>query len=245
MEVLQFEVSGITAFFKSPCVNSSNGDMWFSFPHIHKVAVAGIVGALTGKGGYRGWEHGKAYPEFWEKFKDMGLAVVPSKPIFKRRMMDCTNTTGFANQMAKFGMGMIYKEQWLAGTKSDPLKWTLYIRNDEDGYFNEIRDAVMGNNTVFMPYLGNNHHFCDIGNARIVPVRPAGGTHIDSLFIKKDGVVIEEPERRGKHTYIQYKAPEGLEEGTGLYSYGQFILTNRAVHGVDIYTDGRKAITFI
>lgn len=49
MKALKFTLSGNTAFFKKPDVNTN---VYFTFGHIHKVALLGLFGAALGYGGY-------------------------------------------------------------------------------------------------------------------------------------------------------------------------------------------------
>ena len=50
MDVLRFELSGKTAFFKKPDMNSY---LYFTYGNIHKVALLGIFGAILGFFRYR------------------------------------------------------------------------------------------------------------------------------------------------------------------------------------------------
>lgn len=244
MKAIKFDIEGHTAFFKNPCINStSETDMWFSFPHIHKIAIAGIIGALIGKDGYRA-RNDQTYPSFWEDFKNIKVAIIPSKPIFKKKVVGCANTTGFANQESKFGKSMVYGEQWLMGTEDEPLKWSIYIEDTEEKIFNDICDAIMNGRMVYMPYLGNNHHFCDIKNAELVELKKSDSMTVDSIFILNDDIIVEEMKGRQKSIYIQYNAPIGLEEQSCSYSYAQHILTNRPVRGLDLYADDQANVAF-
>ena len=49
MKVLGFTLSGKTAFFKNPEVNSY---VYFTYGNIHKIALLGIFGAILGYGGH-------------------------------------------------------------------------------------------------------------------------------------------------------------------------------------------------
>ena len=50
MEAVKFTLSGRNAFFKKPEVNAY---YYFTYSHIHKVALLGIFGAILGYGGYK------------------------------------------------------------------------------------------------------------------------------------------------------------------------------------------------
>ena len=49
MDVLKFQLSGETAFFKRPDVNTY---LYFTYGNIHKVALLGMLGAIMGYKGY-------------------------------------------------------------------------------------------------------------------------------------------------------------------------------------------------
>jgi CRISPR-associated protein Cas5h len=49
MKALSFNLSGNFAHFKKPDVNSY---AYFTYSHIHKVALLGIIGAILGLEGY-------------------------------------------------------------------------------------------------------------------------------------------------------------------------------------------------
>ena len=49
MEVIKFTISGKTAFFKDPSVNSGTT---LTFNCIHKISIMGIIGAIMGYEGY-------------------------------------------------------------------------------------------------------------------------------------------------------------------------------------------------
>ena len=49
METLKFTLAGQNAFFKKPDVNEY---CYFTYGHIHKVALLGMLGAIAGYKGY-------------------------------------------------------------------------------------------------------------------------------------------------------------------------------------------------
>ena len=62
MKALKFILSGKTAFFKVPMVNSV---CYFTYGNIHKPALLGMFGAILGYKGY-GYEI-TDFPEYYEK----------------------------------------------------------------------------------------------------------------------------------------------------------------------------------
>ena len=75
LKVLRFQLSGRTAFFKKPEVNTYG---YFTYGMVHKVALLGIFGAILGYGGYTKQHRDKTdYPEFYERLKDIKISIIP------------------------------------------------------------------------------------------------------------------------------------------------------------------------
>ena len=82
METVKFTLSGQTAFFKKPDVNEY---CYFTYGHIHKVALLGMLGAIAGYKGYSAKRQAakksktliEDYPEFYEKLRQIKVAIVP------------------------------------------------------------------------------------------------------------------------------------------------------------------------
>lgn len=73
MKALKFTLSGKTAFFKRPEVNTN---YYFTFGNIHKVALLGIFGAILGYQGYNATKD-KGLPEFYQKLHDLKIFNIP------------------------------------------------------------------------------------------------------------------------------------------------------------------------
>ena len=74
MRVLKFRLSGETAFFKKPDVNTY---FYFTYGHLHKIALLGLFGAILGYGGYAQQKKDEMFPAFYERLKNLQLSVVP------------------------------------------------------------------------------------------------------------------------------------------------------------------------
>ena len=85
MEILKLKLSGKSAFFKKPEVNTY---CYFTYGNLHRVALLGILGAILGYKGYSQMQDilsnkkkkGKlesSYPEFYEKLKNLKIAILP------------------------------------------------------------------------------------------------------------------------------------------------------------------------
>ena len=114
METLKFTLAGQNAFFKKPDVNEY---CYFTYGHIHKVALLGMLGAIAGYKGYGSkYETVKKskilsedYPEFYEKLKQIKIAVVPKNEngYIQKKIHTFNNSVGYANKDGN----LIVKEQ--------------------------------------------------------------------------------------------------------------------------------------
>ena len=101
MKVLRFTLSGKQAFFKKPEVNKY---YYFTYGHIHRVALLGLLGAVMGYSGYAQIGQKKQtdvpeYPEFYQQLKDLKTAVIPccEKGSFPQKMIAFNNSVGYAS----------------------------------------------------------------------------------------------------------------------------------------------------
>jgi CRISPR-associated protein Cas5h len=135
LKAIKFTLSGETAHFKIPEVNSIN----LTYSHIHKVAVLGILGNMIWLGGRRNKSKDQLYPEFYDKLKDLQISIVPRKKVFGKAIKEFTNTTGFANKIdAKQGTTLMVREQILIKPS-----WDIYIiQNSDNAYFMQIKDFI-------------------------------------------------------------------------------------------------------
>lgn len=74
MKTLMFKLSGETAFFKQPDVNTY---LYYSYGSIHKVALMGMFGSILGLGGYNQQKKNDVYPEFYKQLNEMKIAICP------------------------------------------------------------------------------------------------------------------------------------------------------------------------
>ena len=101
MQALKFKLSGKTAIFKRPDVNVH---CLFTYSHIHKPALLGILGAICGFAGYNSQkahndrciaEKRKTdildYPEFYEKLKDIKITISPREATFSTKTQKFNN----------------------------------------------------------------------------------------------------------------------------------------------------------
>lgn len=254
MNILKFTLSGKTAFFKKPDVNSN---YYFTYGHIHKVALLGIFGAIMGYGGYNQQVRNNKmiYPEFYEKLRDIKISIapeqinkevnqanfVPRKNIvktgyFNKKIQTFNNTVGYANTDGN----LIVREQWL----EDPC-WSIYLMLQSD-IEEDIAKRIISSKATYIPYLGKNDHMATISNAKIIEMENitlSEGLCVDSLYLKDcfeacindelDGLFDLEEQMEVTFKYEE-RLPVALEESTNQYVTKAFVYTNGKVVPKDI-----------
>ena len=256
MEILKFTLCGKTAFFKKPDVNNY---VYYTFGHIHKVALLGLIGAVLGYDGYQKQaieklyskpsnkdnknvncdSENSCYPEFYKKLKDLKIGVVPvsDNGIFPKRIQQFNNTTCFASIGSKYGQNLIVTEQWL----ENPA-WDIYIILNCDEAEN-IKNSLCGNKTYYTPYLGTNDHMACIQNVQTLTdekVKPLESdkekttVNICSLFQTNIGIIkntSDDDDQQNDIDLYKYEEylPVGLDDKNNLYTYEKFTCTNMPV----------------
>lgn len=154
MDFLKFIVSGDYAAFAKPTKNTK---CIYTFQHIHKIAVYGIIGATLGFNSYE--TAFKKYPEFYDKLKDVRMAIIPSKTAYKklRYPLDVDDKRRVKSK------GRIVEKQLLINPS-----WTIYIPMS-DPYISDFAKSLMDNKTVYERFLGSRECKAIISNiSRIV-----------------------------------------------------------------------------
>lgn len=227
MKALKFILKGQTAFFKKPDVNTY---LYFTYGNIHKIAILGILGAVLGFGGYNQQDKKAVYPDFYEKLKNIKIAIVPlnERAYVPKRVQSFNNSVGYASKEA--GGNLIVTEQWL-----EKPRWEIYVELNSNIYGNEIAESFEKNSFVFIPYLGKNDHFADIEHAEEVELKEEKQVDkLHSLFFKKHFEILkshgldifEEEEVTWKY---EERLPVLLEEITSQYITERMVFTNARV----------------
>ncbi|MDR5587508.1 type I-B CRISPR-associated protein Cas5b [Clostridium aquiflavi] len=243
MKVLKFKLSGKTAFFKKPDVNTY---LYFTYGNIHKVALLGLFGSVLGYGGYNQMKLKEElsekkkkdevkikFPEFYEKLKDLKVSIAPSneKGFIPKKVQCFNNSVGYASK--EQGGNLIVKEQWLENPS-----WDIYvlIENEES---QKIADNLINHKAVYSPYLGKNDHYADISNVELLDTESildgSNVNKINCLFTKESfKVVLDEEDEYEDDIYeetfkYEEKLPIVLNEDTNMYELKSFLYTNMKV----------------
>lgn len=260
MRVLKFTLSGETGFFKKPDVNTY---LYFTYGHIHKVALLGIFGAILGYKGYnqtkinkpskKAKENNIVFPEFYEKLKDIKLSIVPNneKGFINKKVQVFNNSVGYASK--EQGGNLIIKEQWLENPS-----WDIYVlvNNNES---ENIADYILNNKCVYTPYLGKNDHYANIDNATLIDENQINEAidldKISSLCPKKFFEIDMSVDEFGDFSddeiidtfKYEEKLPIGLDENTNMYILETLMYTNMKLinkNNTTVYNIENKSIVF-
>lgn len=263
MKILKFTLSGKTAFFKKPDVNTY---LYFTYGNIHKVALLGMFGAILGYGGYNQMkkmniskngnkkdDESSVFPEFYEKLKDTKIAIVPNneKGFISKKVQTFNNSVGYASK--EQGGNLIVKEQWLENPS-----WDIYVLiNSEES--EKVAEYIVNRKAIYEPYLGKNDHYANITNIEMIEnsevVELNKLNEINSLFPKKlfeVNLEDEEEDELSDDVYIEAfkyeeQLPIDLDKETNMYILEGFLYTNMKVSGysnADVYKVGKRNIVF-
>lgn len=250
MEILRFTLSGETAFFKKPEVNTY---YYFTYGNIHKVALLGMFGAILGYGGYtqkremikKKKELSEDFPEFYERLQNLKISIIPNakKGLIRKKVQTFNNSVGYASK--EQGGNLIVKEQWLENPS-----WDICILLDSKEA-EAIAEALKNQQCVYSPYLGKNDHYADISDVRSCKAEQKKGKSgiLNCLFPKESFELIEidEEDEEGDPTYkYQEKLPLALNAWTNNYELQSFLFTDALVawEDQDLYCVENQNVVF-
>jgi CRISPR-associated protein Cas5h len=266
MKILQFTLSGKTAFFKKPDVNTY---LYFSYGNIHKVALLGMFGAILGYSGYNQMKIGNmskkadkkaikevVFPEFYDKLQNVKIAIVPNneKGFIPKKVQIFNNSVGYASK--EQGGNLIVKEQWLENPS-----WDIYVLIDDEES-KKIAEYLLNHKTIYQPYLGKNDHNANITNIEIIEdneikehneVKKINYLCPKKLFeVKLEEDEEEEDDESVDEVYedifkYEEQLPIGLDKETNMYILEGFLYTNMKVSShntVTVHKIGKRNIVF-
>lgn len=219
MKALKFRLSGKSAFFKKPEFNEG---LYFTYNHIHKVALLGLLGAILGYDGYQNQKENE-FPEFYEKLNRLKISIVPIHyENFSKKFQEFNNSVGYAS--LEEGGNLIVKQQWLYD-----VQWDIYIMLDSDESM-KIKDKILSHQSVYTPYLGTNDHFASITQGVVLELYEPKYIDYLSSLCKKNDVLFDDEEigNRDKFLY-QESLPIHLNENTHLYELCSIVYSNLKV----------------
>lgn len=250
MQALKFKLSGKTAIFKRPDVNAV---CLFTYPHVHKPALLGILGAICGFGGYnqqkkhndkclaeKRKEDMLDYPEFYEKLKDIKVSIIPKEPVFAMKKQQFNNSVGYANVDGN----LIVTEQWLENPS-----WEIFILLDGSDVTETLKNRFLSKEFVYIPYLGKNDHFANITDVEVVDLQKIQDCkRVHSMLLTKYVEKAEESDEDDDEPFkYQERLPIALDKEDNLYELEKFVFTNMDVvlnNFEQIYSCANRNIAF-
>lgn len=241
MEIIKFDISSMLAKITMPPFNGSQP----SYPHIHKCTVLGILGAIIGiekdkmkyKSDSKKQEKQEKHPTYYEKLKDIDVAITPYKESFPSVITQITDTTRMYNK----GENIVNTVELLVNPK-----WTVYIKSDSNIYFEKIKEHLLKKQFYFIPYLGMNCFQANIENVEVLEGQCIEDfksiKKIDSFFIKENVKHGEDEDGDGVRIYSGIRImPIGYIDGLYQYNEKQMLYTNDSITAINNYSNIVKA----
>lgn len=227
--LISFDLRAEMGFLKKPDINDG---IYLTYNILHKPALLGILGAISGMKGY---EKNGEFPEYYQRLKHLKIGVQPlnsDKGNYTKEIVSYNNGTGFAS--SEEGGNLIITEQILLKPS-----YRCFLLLDLD---NPDEKTLYGNiiayKAEFLPYLGKNDFSAWWVDAK--EYRDADSFVFDhdfniaSIFHKTDAVsqfvarsmsMRSEEAKQMPFLYFE-KLPICFDEKLYQYNYADFVYTN-------------------
>lgn len=227
--IISFDLKAEMGFLKKPDINDG---IYLTYNMLHRPALLGILGAISGMKGY---EKNGEFPEYYEKFKHLKVGIQPlnsDKGNYTKEIVSYNNSTGFASN--EDGGNLIVTEQILL--KPEYRCFVLLDISNEDE--KTLYDNILSYNAEFLPYLGKNDFSAWWIDAQEYASVSTFGFSCDykiaSIFMKTNAVsghvarsmsMFSVESKEMPFLYFE-KLPIGFDEKLFQYSYGDFVYSN-------------------
>lgn len=203
--LISFDLKADFGFFKKPEVNK----VYLTYSIPPKPLILGILGAILGMKGLKGqYYEGSKFPEYYEKLKDLKIGIVPKKKNFpfNKIMNKYNNRNAYFYTSDKGDDNSPQTEQLLIKPH-----YKIYIYSEEEnGYFNDLKDNLQNRKTFFMPYLGKNDFPLEIENFQIYnDFRNLQDSELDEK-LSLEGVHIHKPSNEKTYDASRYVIFESM-----------------------------------
>ncbi|HVI45186.1 MAG TPA: CRISPR-associated protein Cas5 [Chitinophaga sp.] len=227
--LISFDLKADFGFLKKPDYNDG---ILLSYNMLHKPALLGILGAITGMAGY---SIPGELPEYYTRLSSLAVGIAPlnhEKGIFQKTTVKYTNTAGYANDD-----GTLLIEETMLVKPGYRCYLLLDLEHEEQAtlYMN-----LKNNQAVYIPYMGKNEYqawldgpVTEYNCKRYVA---EGEFSIDSLFIKDGSIrnrkvnagfsfASRSMMNKGAFCYFE-RLPVGFDERLRQYNYCDFAFTD-------------------
>lgn len=219
-KLISFTIKSEFGMFKKPDINDK---IFVSYNMIHKPYLLGILGAIMGYDGHNQNNDKSKMPEYYEKLKDIRVAIAPSGEnggIFKKEFIIFNNTTN--------GTIANITEQTLVNPA-----YRIYLELDDIKH-KELIDSLKNNKAVYPPYMGKNEFSLWWDNFRVYNKLEEVNSkrkefEIISIIKRDKDFEIKGTgykERTTNYFYLFERLPIGFDEQLKQYKYYDFIYTN-------------------
>lgn len=227
-KLISFNLKAEFGFLKKPDINDG---VCLTYNMMHKPALLGLLGAISGMKGY---EKNGELPDYYKRLKNIKVGIKPlesDKGNFIKEIVSYNNGTGFASHEA--GGNLIITEQILI-KPSYRCFLLLNVENEDEKY---LHDSILSYQAEFIPYLGKNDFSAWWTDAKeykhIEAFDFSQNYKIDSVFTKTEAVssfVAKSMGRGaglGEQTFLYFeRLPTGFDEELYQYIYSDFVYSN-------------------
>lgn len=220
-KLISFTIKSDFGMFKKPDINDK---IFITYNIIPKIYILGMLGAIMGYGGYAQNGDKTKMPEFYEKLKDIRVAIAPSDKnggIFKKEFILFNNTCN--------GETKNITEQTLVNPAYD-----IYLELDEASQENlELIARLKNKKAEYLPYMGKNEFslWWDGFREHTVFQKVEQNEQFQVLTIipKDENFVLKNSGHKEKTTnyfYLFERLPIDWNDNPRQYKYQEFLYTN-------------------
>ena len=218
-QLVSFTIKAEFGMFKKPDINDK---IFVSYNIIHKPYLLGILGAILGYNGHNQNRDRTRMPEYYEKLKDIKVAIAPSSEnggIFKKEFIIFNNTTN--------GSIANITEQTLVNPA-----YRIYLELD-DKKDKELIGRLEKNEAIYPPYMGKNEFTLWWDNFKVhgkfEKIDSTEKFEVRTIIKKPENFVLKNSgykERTTNYFYLFERLPIGFDEQLKQYNYHEFLYTN-------------------
>jgi len=218
-KLFSFTIKSEFGMFKKPDINDK---IFISYNMIHKPYLLGILGAIIGYDGHNQNKDKSKMPEYYEKLKDIRVAIAPSIEnggIFKKEFIIFNNTTN--------GSIANITEQTLVCPA-----YRIYLELDDIKH-KELINNLKNNLAIYPPYMGKNEFSLWWDDFRVhdkfEKIESKERFEVKSIITKDENFVLKNSgykERTTNYFYLFERLPIGFDEQLKQYKYHDFLYTN-------------------
>lgn len=237
-KLISFTIYAEKGFLKKPDINEG---MYLTYNMLHKPAILGILGAITGLEGY---QKNNVLPKYYNIYKDIPIGIKPEnddKGNFQKTIIKYNNTTGLASNEP--GGNLIITEQTLIAPS-----YTIFLLLDfEKEKQKELYGNIKNQEAVYLPYLGKNDYSLWWNKEEVKEYEFEKTNEIPEDFkiasiFNKQNLLVKENEKEEdledfnfldvsgfleEKSYIYFeRLPTGFDEQLFQYKMGDFAYTN-------------------